>query len=344
MEMLKRLTMAAAAVAVILSIGGVTADAQAQTSKKELVDVTFSLDFITLGRHAPWYVALAKGYYTDEGLNVKIIPGKGSAQVMQAVESGIADIGFIDVPGLVLGRAAGSTIKLVSVIYQKVPYAVFSLDPGANVTRPEQLEGLSIGSGAGSFTPKVFAAFMRSKGLDPDKLKIVNVAPPARAGMLLSGKIEAIEFFIMARAGLSRATGKKKLKTMLFGDFGLKLYSNSIGAKESYIKKNPEIIRGFVKGALRGWQYTLRNPAEAADLQLKYAKALKRQIIIDEIAILRNLAVTPDTEAHGLGWFSPALMKESRDFMITNVGVKGTPPRAEDLYLSGFLPSPPIKP
>ncbi len=317
-------------------LAGKSADAQTK--------VTFSLDFIVLGRHSPWYVALAKGFYKDEGLDVTIIPGKGSAQVMQAVESGIADIGFVDVPGLVMGRAAGSTIKIVSVIYQKVPYAVFSLDPGANVTRPEQLEGLSIGSGAGSFTPKVFAAFMRSKGMDPGKLKIVNVAPPARAGMLLSGKIEAIEFFIMAKAGLSRATGKKKLRTMLFGDFGLKLYSNGIGARESYIKKNPNVVRGFVKGALRGWQYALRNPAEAADIQRKYAKGLKRQIIIDEIAILRNLAVTPDTKAHGLGWFSPAQMKESRDFMIKNVGVKGTPPKAEDLYVSGFLPATPIKP
>ncbi len=103
--MLKRLTIAAAA-AVILSIGGATGESQAQSGKKGLVDVTFSLDFITLGRHAPWYVALAKGFYEDEGLNVKIIPGKGSAQVMQAVESGIADIGFVDVPGLVLGWAA----------------------------------------------------------------------------------------------------------------------------------------------------------------------------------------------------------------------------------------------
>ncbi len=46
---------------------------------------------------------------------MKIIPGKGSAQVMQAVESGIADIGLVDVPGLVLGRGAGSTIELVAV-------------------------------------------------------------------------------------------------------------------------------------------------------------------------------------------------------------------------------------
>ena len=51
-------------------------------SAQELTDVTFSLDFIVLSRHAPWYVALAKGYYKEEGLNVKIIPGKGAAQVI----------------------------------------------------------------------------------------------------------------------------------------------------------------------------------------------------------------------------------------------------------------------
>ena len=53
-----------------------------RASAQKLTDVTFSLDFIVLGRHAPWYVALTKGYYKEEDLNVKIIPGKGSAQVI----------------------------------------------------------------------------------------------------------------------------------------------------------------------------------------------------------------------------------------------------------------------
>lgn len=53
-----------------------------RASAQKLTDVTFSLNFIVLSRHAPWYVALAKGYYKEEGLNVKIILGKGSAQVM----------------------------------------------------------------------------------------------------------------------------------------------------------------------------------------------------------------------------------------------------------------------
>ena len=70
-------------------------------------DVKFMLDFIALGRHAPWYVALAKGYYKEEKLNVTIVPSKGTADAIRGVETGIAELGFIDVPSLVASGSAG---------------------------------------------------------------------------------------------------------------------------------------------------------------------------------------------------------------------------------------------
>ncbi len=93
------------------------------------------------GRHAPWYAALAEGYYKDEGLDVSIIPAQGTAQVIQAVESGTANIGFVDVPSVVIARGNGSKLKMVAVNYEKAPYAIFSLANGANVTEPKQLGG-----------------------------------------------------------------------------------------------------------------------------------------------------------------------------------------------------------
>ena len=64
--------------------------------------VVLSLDFNPLGRHAPWYAALAEGYFREEGLEVSIIPSQGTAQTVQAVESGLANIAFVDVPSVVL--------------------------------------------------------------------------------------------------------------------------------------------------------------------------------------------------------------------------------------------------
>ncbi len=53
---------------------------------RALTKITFSLDFIPLGRHAPWYAAVAEGYYKAEGLDVSIIPSHGTAQTIQAIE------------------------------------------------------------------------------------------------------------------------------------------------------------------------------------------------------------------------------------------------------------------
>src|SRR5262245_1143467 len=174
----------------------------APAQDKPAARVVLSLDFIPLGRHAPWYAALAQGYFKEEGLDVSIIPSQGTAQTIQAVEAGTANIAFVDVPSVILARANGAKLRMIAVNYQKAPYAVFSLGNGANVTQPRQLEGLNLGSGAGSFTPKVIEGFMAQQGLDPAKLRISNIAPPARASALLSGQVPAIEFFVMAKPGL----------------------------------------------------------------------------------------------------------------------------------------------
>ena len=179
------------------------AEAQAQTTP-----VTFSLDFRALGRHAAWYVALEKGYYKNAGLDVTIIPSQGTAQAIQSVESKAAQFAFSDVAGLVAARAnSQATAKMVAVIYQKAPYAIFSLRSGANVTKPEQLENLEIASGAGSFTQKVIEAFMKSKGLKADTVKYTNIDPAARIGMLVAKKIPAIETFAMSMPGVVKAAG-----------------------------------------------------------------------------------------------------------------------------------------
>ena len=318
----------------------------AAADDKPLTKITFSLDFIPLGRHAPWYAAIAEGYYKAEGLDVSIIPSQGTAQTIQALEAGTAQLGFTDVPSLVLARANGSKVKMVAVNYEKAPYAIFSLNTGANVTQPKQLEGLTLGSGAGSFTPKVIAGFMTQHGLDPNKLTISNVAPPARATALLSGQVPSIEFFVMSKPGLEAAAKAKgaELRTFLLADHGLTLYSNGIVATEDYLAKNPDVVKRFVHASLRGWQFALKNPQKAAEDQAKFVPSLDPAKSVAEIGVVKDLAVTPEVEKNGLGSFDPAAMKASLDFMVKYVGVGANPPAATDLYSTGFLPATPVKP
>jgi NitT/TauT family transport system substrate-binding protein len=344
MQALRRLT--AGTLYAALLAGFLSAAASAQAPAGSPAKIVFSLDFIPLGRHAPWYAALAEGYFQQEGLDVSIIPAQGTAQAIQAVESGTANIGFVDVPSVAIAHANGSKLKVVAVNYEKAPYAIFSLNTGANVTQLNQLEDLSLGSGAGSFTPKIIKGFMAQKGLDPNKLTISNVAPPARASALLSGQVPAIEFFVMAKPGLEAGAkaANAELRTLLLADHGLDLYSNGIVATGDYIARNADVMKRFVRAGLMGWKFALENPEKAAADQIKYVPRLKPDLILAEIKVVANLAVTDDTKKNGLGWFDPAKMESGLDFVIKYIGVSGKPPAAADIYAQGFLPNPPIKP
>ena len=334
MLMLKKMIWAAVAACLAMPV-----TAQAQTT-----DVKFVLDFISLGRHAPWYVALGKGYFKDEGLNVTIMPSKGTADAIRAVVTGGADIGFIDVPSLVAAGGAGAPIKIVAANYQKPPYCIFSLNPGANIDTAKKLEGIELGSSSASFLPKIWQAVMEMNGVDSKSMKIVNIDAPARVPMLAARKVPSIDLFIMSEPAIKRAVPDAKPVCLFAGDLGLEIYANSIGVHEDYLKKNPEVVRKFVRAALRGWKDTFDNPQEAAKIQLQYVKALDPQIVVEEIEILRRVAITPEVQKNGLGYITLDRMKKTVDFINKNIEVPGEKLTAEKIFVPGFLPEKPILP
>jgi NitT/TauT family transport system substrate-binding protein len=254
--------------------------ALAQAQERKLV---FTLDFIALGRHAAWYVPIAKGYYKAEGLDVAIIPSKGTADAIKNVDSGVAQLGFIDVPSLVAAGGAAAAVKMVAVNYQKPPYCVFSLNPGANVSAPKDMVGLEFGSSTGSFMPRIAQAFMKMHGLDSSTLRVVNIDGAARVPMLAARKVQSIDQFIMSEPAIRRAVKDAEPKCMLFGDYGLDIYSNGIGVREDFLQQNPEVVRRFVRAALRGWKDAMANPEEAAKIQVQFLKALDQSLVVDEL-------------------------------------------------------------
>lgn len=332
--MLKRLLAGALAAACVM-----TTAAQAQQQ-----DVKFVLDFISLGRHAPWYVALGKGYFKEEGLNVTILPSKGTADAIRSVATGTTELGFIDVPSLVAAGSSASAVKIVAANYQKPPYCVFSLNPGANIDSAKKLANLELGSSSASFLPKIWAAIMEMNGVDSKTMKVVNIDASARVPMLATHKVASIDLFIMSEPAIRRAVPDAKPVCLFAGDLGLEIYANSIGVNEDFLKKNPETVKKFVRAALRGWKDTFANPQEAAQIQLQYVKALDPQIIVEEIEVLRRVAITPDVQSHGYGYMTKERMKNTVDFINKNIEVPGEKLTAEQIYVPGFLPEKPILP
>jgi NitT/TauT family transport system substrate-binding protein len=307
-------------------------------------DLKFTLDFIPLGRHAPWYVAVAKGYYKEEGLNVTIASARGTADSIRSLDSGVVDLGFIDIPSLVAAGADVSTIRMVAVNYQLPPYSVFSINPGANITRPQDMVGKEFSAGNASLIPRIHQAFMKQNGLDPSTLKIVNMDPGSLVAALATRRIQSIGLFAMSETAIKRAVQDGEVKHMLLANHGLDIYSNGIGVKDDFLQKNPDAVRRFVRASLRGWKDALANPEEAAQLQAQMVKTLNPTVIAEELQVVRRLAVVPDTQKNGLGWIDLDKLKRTVDFVNANVEVAGRRLSVEDIYRDGFLPKEAIRP
>ena len=306
-------------------------------------DLKFTLDFIPLGRHAPWYVALGKGYYKDEGLNVTIASARGTADSIRNLDSA-ADVGFIDIPSLVAAGADTSSIRMVAVNYQLPPYSVFSINPGANITRPQDMVGKEFSAGNASLIPRIHQAFMKQNGLDPSTLKIVNLDPGSLVAALAARRIQSIGLFAMSETAIRRAVQDGEVKHMLLADHGLDIYANGIGVRDDFLLKNPDAVRRFVRASLRGWKDALANPEEAAQLQGQMVKTLNPTIIAEELQVVRRLAVVPDTQKNGLGWIDRDKLKRSVDFVNANIEVTGRRFSADDIYREGYLPQEAIRP
>jgi NitT/TauT family transport system substrate-binding protein len=162
--------------------------------------------------------------------------------------------------------------------------------------------------------------------------------------MLAARKVPAIDVFVMSEPSIRRAIPDAKPVCLFAGDFGLEIYSNSIGVQEAFLKQNPDVVKKFVRASLRGWKDAFDNPEEAAKIQVQYVKALDPQIIVEEINILRRVALSDDVKKYGFGYATAEKMKNTVDFINKNIEVNGDKLTADQIFVPGFLPEKPILP
>src|SRR6516162_10669443 len=151
---MRRMTRSLALVAIIAAAA--VGPARAETK------IRFSLDWIPGTVHAPFFIALYKGYYKAEGLDVTIDRGKGSAELVRQLASGVYDMGYPDI-SVVTDFDSKNPDKGFPVLmmgYEQAPAAIVFLKSGG-ITAPRQLEGKKLGAAANDATFKLFPIFAR---------------------------------------------------------------------------------------------------------------------------------------------------------------------------------------
>jgi NitT/TauT family transport system substrate-binding protein len=296
--------------------------------------VTFVTDYGLYGRHAYYFVAIEKGYYARENLDVDIVRSPGSANTIKQVANGTAQIGFADAFAVVLGRANdGVPVKLVAMLYPRPPHAVYVLK-GSGIAKPKDLEGKTLADTAFSSVPKLFATYAKAAGFDASKTKWVTANNDALPGMLSAGRVDGIGQFTVGEPLLAIAAAPKEVFGLAYADAGLDYYSNGIVAADATLQSNPDLIRRFVRATLAGLKAAMANPQEAGEILHRRHPEIDLRIAIEETEKVRQLALQPNA---ALGSIDPARIQKTIEVVGSAFELKSKV-AAADVYAPGFLP------
>lgn len=303
--------------------------------------VKFALDWKFEGPSAPYFVAIDKGYYAAEGLDVTIDSGPGSVKGITRIAAGTYPIGFMDINSLAkfLDQNPGSPVTAVLMVYNRPPFAIVSTAE-RGVLKPKDLEGRILGAPAPDGAYAQWKAFVKENGIDASKVQIENVGFPVREPMLARGEVDAItgysfsSHFNLIRNGVAA----EDVKVMMMADYGLKLYGNAIMVNTDYAKANPEVVRGFVAATIKGVQ------AAVADPETAIKSVMERNEIADEALELARLKmairdniVTDEVKKNGFGGVDAERLATSLD----QIGVTyefTNRPEPSAVFDSSYLP------
>src|SRR4029453_5706466 len=130
-----------------------------------LTSVSLRLDYLPAGYHAPLFLAVQRGYYREQGIDLQISDGRGSNPSLQSVAAGNDLIVLANYGTMTEGITKGMPVIGVGGLIQRLPDAVISLK-GSGIKTPKDLEGRPMTIPPASAVFKLFAAFVTATGID----------------------------------------------------------------------------------------------------------------------------------------------------------------------------------
>ena len=272
-------------------------------------DVTLRLKWLDQAQFAGNYVAVEKGFYKAEGLNVSLAPYSYTDSSIDVVLSGEADFGIAGAEEILIARSLGKPIKAVAVIFKRNPAVAFSLK-GSGITKPTDFVGKRVGIEKGVNVEYLYAVMMSK--LKIDRSKITEVSVGQDASEFLAGKVDVSTGYVINEPQLVIEAGKD-VNTILMADYGANMYADVLFTTDDTIANKPDLTKKVLSATLKGWQYAFEHEQEAVDLTLKYAKNSNRTHQSD---MLRNSIPLINSGDGPLGWMSLDGWQQAQDILL----------------------------
>ena len=213
--------------------------------------------------YAPQYVAIANGYFEEEGLELEITTGQGADKVMTAILASQSDIGLCGPEAAIYVYNEGKEdyAQVFAQLTQKDGSLLVSKEPFENF-KWEDVKGKTVIPGRKGGVPYMtFEYVLKQNGINPET--DVNLDDSIKfdlmAGAFTGGEAEFVTLF-EPTASMTEDAGKGYIVASV-GEAAGEVPYTAYCAKKSYIEENSEIIEGFTRAIYRGEQFVEQHSA-----------------------------------------------------------------------------------
>lgn len=213
--------------------------------------------------YAPQYVAIANGYFEEEGLELEITTGQGADKVMTAILAGQSDIGLCGPEAAIYVYNEGKEdyVQVFAQLTQKDGSLLVSKEPFENF-KWEDVKGKTVIPGRKGGVPYMtFEYVLKQNGINPEI--DVNLDDSIKfdlmAGAFTGGEAEFVTLFEPTASMTEDA--EKGYVVASVGEAAGEVPYTAYCAKKSYIEENSEIIEGFTRAIYRGEQFVEQHSA-----------------------------------------------------------------------------------
>ncbi|HMW46204.1 MAG TPA: ABC transporter substrate-binding protein, partial [Solirubrobacterales bacterium] len=270
------------------------------------------LDFVPGAVHSGIYEAVQKGYYEDNGINLKIIEPTSTADTLKLIDAGKAEFGIADGIDLATQISDGREAQGIMAIAQRPPGGLITLEE-SGITDPKQLEGQTVGITGVPSDTAILNTVMKDAGGNPDDADVVTIGFNG-VQALESGKVAAFTGFIPADGVQVEADGYPT-KSFPLDEYGGPSYPGLVVfSTESKIGDDPDLMQGFVDATIKGYQDALADPAQAIDALISQTQGIDKQLATKSFEAWTPLLGPADT----FGQFNKKNLESLSTFMVDN--------------------------
>lgn len=274
---------------VILSFCYALASTEIKNTKEipKMVTVSLLLDWKPNTNHIGFYVAKAKGFYKENGIELKILnPTQTTSTALVGMNR--ADFGVSYANNLIYARNSKIPVKAIAGIVS-VDTSCFVWRKSLNVKSLKQLEGKRYGGWGSPEENATLNFVMQKNGADFSKIKMLTTGVQD----FLPATLKNVDFtweykgWNILAAQLNKVEVETYCPSEHFSEFNKP--SPLIITSDKLIKDNPKLVHLFMQATKKGFEYSINNPADAANQMLNLLPELDEKLVKESVKFLAPL-------------------------------------------------------